>query len=207
MANTIAEPAKIKAVALDFDGVMANLDLNWKVAIRQASEIAGYDIKSLITFYEKCFGTPLFQEISAEMEKLEMQALKTSPLLPQVKETVEKLAERKVDLYIVSMQSYRVIKTFLNQNSLTGYFKDIVTREKCPGKKVQVEFVLKTYNVNPSQLLLVDDSKRNIEQCSELGISCFHFQKRVQFFRNDAEAKEAWTKLLDRVLVKTNHKS
>ena len=110
MANTIAEPAKIKAVALDFDGVMTNLDLDWKVAIRQASEIAGYDIKSLITFYEERFGTPLFQEVSAEMEKLEMQALKTSPILPHVKETIEKLAEKKVDLYIVSMQSYRVIK-------------------------------------------------------------------------------------------------
>jgi len=207
MANSITEPAKIKAVALDFDGVMTNLDLDWKVAIRQASEIAGYDIKSLITFYEKCFGTPLFQEISAEMEKLELQALKTSPLLPYVKETVEKLAERKVDLYIVSMQSYLVIKKFLDQNGLAGYFIDIVTREKCPGKKVQVEFVLKTYNVSPSQLLLVDDSKRNIEQCSELGISCFHFQKRVQLFRNGAAAKEAWTKLLDLVLVKTNHKS
>jgi HAD superfamily hydrolase (TIGR01509 family) len=195
MANNL-EFTRIKAVALDFDGVMANLDLDWKVAIRQASEIAGYDIKSLITFYEKCFGTPLFQEISAKMEKLEMQALKTSPILPQVKETVEKLVERKADLYIVSMQSYLVIKTFLDQNGLAGYFKEIVTREKCPDKKAQVEYVLKTYNVNPSQLLLIDDSKRNIALCSELGISCFHFQNRVQFFRNDIAAKDLWSKVL-----------
>jgi phosphoglycolate phosphatase-like HAD superfamily hydrolase len=200
MANTIAEPAKIKAVALDFDGVMTNLDLDWKVAIRQASEIAGYDIKSLIIFYEKCFGTPLFQEISTEMEKLEMQALKTSPVLPHVKENIERLAERKVDLYIVSMQSYRVIKTFLSQNSLTGYFKEIITREKCPNKKAQVEYVLKTYNVNPIQLLLVDDSKRNIEQCSELGISCFHFQNTVQFLRKGNNAKEPWGKVLNLIV-------
>ena len=200
MANTIAEPAKIKAVALDFDGVMANLDLDWKVAIRQASEIAGYDIKSLITFYEKCFGTPLFQEINAEMEKLEIQALKTSPILPHVKETIEKLAERKVDLFIVSMQSYRVIKTFLDQNGLAGYFKDIIPREKCPNKKAQVEYVLKNYNVNPIQLLLVDDSKRNITLCSELGISCFHFQNTVQFLRKGNNAKEPWDKVVNLIV-------
>jgi HAD superfamily hydrolase (TIGR01509 family) len=200
MANTIAEPAKIKAVALDFDGVMANLDLNWKIAIRQASEIAGYDIKSLITFYEKCFGSQLFQKISAEMEKLEMQALKTSPILPHVKETVEKLAERKVDLFVVSMQSYCVIKTFLNQNGLTRYFKDFITREKCPGKKAQVEYVLKNNNVNPSQLLLVDDSKRNITICSELGISCFHFQNTAKLLRKGNNAKEPWDKVLNLIV-------
>ena len=76
MANNIEKPAKIKVVALDFDGVMANLDLDWKAAIRQASAIAGYDIKSLILFYEQQFGTPLFEKISGEMEKLELQALK-----------------------------------------------------------------------------------------------------------------------------------
>ncbi len=200
MANNIAKPAKIRAVALDFDGVIANLDLDWKAAIRQASAIAGYDIKSLITFYEQCFGTPLFQKISAEMEKLEIQALKTSPILPDAKEAIKKLAEKNVGLYIVSMQSNCVIKTFLDQNGLTSYFKDIVTREKCPGKKSQVEYVLKNYSITPSQLLLVDDSKRNITLCSKLGISCFHFQNRVQFLRGKNTAKEPWSKVLTLII-------
>jgi len=200
MANSITEPAKIRAVALDFDGVIANLDLDWKAAIRQASAIAGYNIKSLITFYEQCFGTPLFQKISAEMEKLELQALITSPILPDAKETIKKLAEKNVDLYIVSMQSNGLIKTFLDQNGLTSYFKDIVTREKCPNKKAQVEYVLKTYNVTPSQLLLVDDSNRNIALCSDLGISCFHFQNRVHFLSYENAATEPWGKVLNLVI-------
>ena len=179
MANNIEKPAKIKVVALDFDGVMANLDLDWKAAIRQASAIAGYDIKSLILFYEQQFGTPLFEKISGEMEKLELQALKTSPILPHVKESIEKLAQKNVDLYIVSMQSSRVIKTFLEQNGLSGYFKEIVTREKCPGKKAQVEYVLKQAGVSPNELLLIDDAIRNITMCSELGVACFHFQNKV----------------------------
>jgi HAD superfamily hydrolase (TIGR01509 family) len=190
MANNITK-GTIRVVALDFDGVMANLDLDWKAAIQQASAIAGYDIKSLILFYEEKFGTPLFEKISAEMEKLELQALKTSPVLPHVKESIEKLAQKNMDLYIVSMQSSRVIKTFLDQNGLASYFKEIVTREKCPGKKAQVEYVLKKAGVNPNQLLLVDDSKRNISLCSELGVVCFHFQNKAGFLRKDI-AKESW---------------
>ncbi len=196
MANNIEKPANIKAVAFDFDGVMAKLDLDWKAAIRQASAIAGYDIKSLITFYEECFGTPLFQKISAEMEKLELEALKTSPILPYVEESIQKIAEKDVDLYVVSMQSQRVINEFLTQYGLAGYFKDIVTREKCPGKKAQVDCVLKTYGINPSQLLLVDDSKRNITLCGELGVACFHFQNKHSFLNKQNAAKETWDNIL-----------
>jgi HAD superfamily hydrolase (TIGR01509 family) len=195
MANNIEKPAKIRVVALDFDGVMANLDLDWKAAIRQASAIAGYDIKSLILFYEQQFGTPLFEKISCEMEKLELQALKTSPILPYVKESILKIAKKNVDLYIVSLQSSRVIKTFLEQNGLPGYFKEIVTREKCPGKKAQVEYVLKQTDVSPNDLLLIDDAIRNIKMCSELGVACFHFQNKVGLFRKSV-AQESWDKIV-----------
>jgi HAD superfamily hydrolase (TIGR01509 family) len=194
MANNIEKPAKIKAIAFDFDGVMANLDLDWKATIHQASVIAGYDVKSLILFYEECFGNPIFQKISNEMEKLELQALKTSPILPYVEESIQKLAKKGVDLYIVSMQSKRVIKEFLTQHGLTCYFKDIVTREKCPGKKAQVQYVLKIYDIKPSQLLFIDDSKRNINLCSELGVSCFHFQNKIGFLGK--QNAEIWDKLL-----------
>ena len=81
------------------------------------------------------------------------------------------------------MQSSRVIKTFLEQNGLSGYFKEIVTREKCPGKKAQVEYVLKQAGVSPDELLLIDDAIRNITMCSELGVACFHFQNKSLLFR------------------------
>ena len=54
MANNIEKTAKIKTVAMDFDGVITSLDIDWKVAVRQASSIVGHDIKSLNQFYEEC---------------------------------------------------------------------------------------------------------------------------------------------------------
>ena len=192
MADNIG---KIKAIALDFDGVIVNLDLDWKAAICQASAISGYDIKSLILFYEEQFGTPIFEKISGEMETLELHALRTSPILPHVKEAIEMLAQKNIDLYIVSMQSQRVIKQFLEQHGLEVYFKEIVTREKCPGKKAQVTYVLKQAGINPIQLLLIDDSKRNISLCSELGVACFHFQNKAGLFRKSV-TEESWEKIV-----------
>jgi len=63
----MARSLDIKAVALDFDGVVTNLDVDWKDAVRRASEIAGYDVKSLNLFYDTNGDTCLFKKISYEI--------------------------------------------------------------------------------------------------------------------------------------------
>jgi len=196
MASHIEKSGKITAVAFDFDGVITSLDLDWHAAIREASAIADYNVKSLLLFYEEQFGKPLFDKVSGEMEKLELESIKRAQLLPYVKEALAQLSEKGVDLYIVSMQTEKVISEFLNKYELSSYFKDIVTREKCSTKKAQVEYVLKIYNISPNQLLLVDDLKRNIVSCAELGIVCFHFQAKAGFLWKQDMAKEAWNKIL-----------
>lgn len=175
MENNIDKTQKVKVVALDFDGVITCLNVDWELAIRQASALVGYDIKSLILFYENNFDTVNFKKVSTEIEKLELEALKKAHLLPCVKEVLQKLSEKNLETYIVSLQSYRVIKAFLDQHELTNYFKGIITRENCPGKKAQVECIAKEKGLFPSQILLIDDNRRNINLCRELGVACFHF--------------------------------
>jgi phosphoglycolate phosphatase-like HAD superfamily hydrolase len=181
---------KVYAVALDFDGVIANLDVDWNNTIRQASKIAGYDIKSLILFYEQNFGTSIFQKVSVEMEKIELDALKKSQPVPFIAWFLQNLAEKQVDVYIVSMQSLRVIETFLDQQGLSIYVKEIITREKCPGKRAQVEYVAKNIS---GKVVFVDDSKRNISNCEGLNVVCFYFPRN----QKPNEAKKSWNKILD----------
>ena len=188
MANNIN--SKVSAVALDFDGVIANLEIDWKNAIKQGSKTAGYDIRSLLLFYEECFGTPIFQKVSSETEKIELEALKKSQKVPYVAEFLQKLSEKNIEIYIVSMQSQRVIQTFLNQQGLNKYFKEIVTREQYPTKQAQVQYVTKTTS---GKVLFVDDSKRNIENCKGLGVLSFYFARNPE----PKDAEKAWRKLLD----------
>ena len=186
---------KIKVVALDFDGVVTNLNIDWKAAIRTASTIVGYDIKSLLTFYEASYGKPIFQTVSKRIEQLELEALKDAKPKPFVKEFLQQLSERHVDTYMVSMQSALVVKKFLNENNLTPYVKDIVTRETYPSKKAQVAHVIEASNISPDQVLLVDDSARNISTCKELGVLCFHFARQP----NPRRTKEMWNSILNSI--------
>jgi beta-phosphoglucomutase-like phosphatase (HAD superfamily) len=167
---------KIKIVALDFDGVITNLNVDWNYAIRLASQIAGYDIKSLLTFYETSHDTPIFYLVSREIEKIEREALKSAEPTPFLNEFLDKILKANVEVCLVSMQSDIVIKTFLRRHNLTHYFKEILTRERFSSKKTQVEYILNCLGVKPEEVLLVDDLKRSIEQCKKLGIRCFHFK-------------------------------
>jgi HAD superfamily hydrolase (TIGR01509 family) len=184
---------KIKVIALDFDGVVTNLNINWQAAIRTASTIVGYDIKSLLTFYETSYGKPIFQKVSKRIEQLELEALKDAKLKPFIKEFLQQLSERRIEMYVVSMQSALVVKKFLSEHDLNSYFKDIVTRETYPSKNTQVTNVLEKSGISPSQVLLVDDSARNISKCKELGVICFHFASH----KNSQRTREMWNSILN----------
>ena len=153
----------------------------------------GYDVKSLILFYENNFGTQNFKKVSSEIEKIELEAIKKAPVLPYVKEVMQKLSEKQRRNLRCFNAKLRVVKEFLDQHELSAYFKGIITREKCPGKKAQVQFLLKETGSSPSQLLLVDDNKRNISLCSELGVACFLFQGK----QNSKDAKKVWDKVIE----------
>ncbi len=184
---------KVKIIALDFDGVITNLNIDWNAAIRLASTIVGYDIKSLITFYDDSYGTPIFQTVSKRMEQLELEALKDAKLTAFIREFLQQLSERRIETYVVSMQSALVVKKFLSEHDLTSYFKDVVTRERYPSKTAQVTYVLDKSGVCPDQVLLVDDSARNISKCKELGVLCFHFARQ----QNSRRTRETWNSILN----------
>jgi phosphoglycolate phosphatase-like HAD superfamily hydrolase len=180
---------KVSAVALDFDGVIVNVEVDWKQMIKKASEISGQEVKSLLTFYEQNFGTSTFEKVSPEIEKVELEALKTSPQVPFIEDTLKTLAEKKIPIYIVSMQTKRAITGYLEQHGLSGYIKEVVSRERYPNKRAQVQYV--TTQTAGGQVLFVDDLKRNLDSCRDLGVVCFLFQRT----NKPKDAKEAWNKL------------
>lgn len=193
MENSVRSGSKLRAVALDFDGVITNLDIDWNSALRLASRITGSNVKSLLTFYEASHGSPIFRKVSEEIEKLELEALKNAELTPFVREFLEKISEIYVETYMVSMQSAPAVEKFLHQHDLACYFKEILTRERFPCKKAQIEYILEKSQVSSNEVLLVDDSERNITSCKELGIRCFHFARR----QDAARTKQMWDSAID----------
>jgi HAD superfamily hydrolase (TIGR01509 family) len=195
MENSLNLKDKVKVIALDFDGVITNLDVDWNSAIHLASTIVGYNVKSLLTFYEASYGTSSFQTVSREMEKLELEALKHAELTPFVTEFLQKISESRTETYIVSSQSAPAIEEFLRKHGLACYFKEVLTRERFSNKKAQIEYILDKSRVSPDEILLVDDSERNITKCKELGIKCFYFIRR----QDAARTKQMWNSIIGMV--------
>jgi beta-phosphoglucomutase-like phosphatase (HAD superfamily) len=193
MENSLNLKNKVKVIALDFDGVITNLNIDWNSAIRLASTVAGYNIKSLLAFYESSYGTPIFQKVSREIEKLELDALKNAGPTPFVKEFLQEISKDSRETYVVSMQSAPVVEKFLHHHDLVCYFKEILTRERLPSKKAQIEYILEKSRVSPNRVLLVDDSEKNIAKCKELGVTCFYFARR----QNLRKTKEMWKSIVD----------
>jgi beta-phosphoglucomutase-like phosphatase (HAD superfamily) len=127
------------------------------------------------------------------MEKLELQALETAQPTPFIKDFLKKTTVSNIDIYVVSMQSAKVVEKFLQKYELYGYFRGIITREKYPSKKAQVAYILKEKRICPCELLLVDDSKRNINTCQELGVTCFHFFRQ----QSPSKAIKMWDAILN----------
>jgi HAD superfamily hydrolase (TIGR01509 family) len=195
MEDTVNFKRRVMVIALDFDGVITNLDIDWNSAIHLASTIAGYNVKSLLTFYEASHGTSIFKTVSREMEKLEQEALKHAQLTPFVAEFLQKVSETRTETYMVSSQSAPAIEEFLRKHGLARYFKEILTRERFPDKKAQIEYILDKSRVGPDEVLLVDDSKRNITKCKELGIKCFYFTRR----QDVVGTKQMWNTIMGMV--------
>jgi HAD superfamily hydrolase (TIGR01509 family) len=199
MENSVNRKSKVRVIALDFDGVVTNLDIDWDSAIHLASAIAGYEVKSLLTFYETSYGTVIFQKVSREMEKLEQAALAHAELTPFVAEFLQRLSQCGTETYIVSSQSAQVIEEFLRKHGLACYFREILGRERFPNKKAQVEYVLDKSKASSDEVLLVDDSQRNITKCKDLGIRYFYFTRRQDADRT----KQMWNAIIAMVQGRT----
>jgi HAD superfamily hydrolase (TIGR01509 family) len=198
MENNLGSRGNIKVVAFDFDGVITDLNIDWGSAIRLASKVAGYDVRSLLAFYENSYDTPIFQVVSKEIEKVELEALKNAKLTPFIMGFFERLSKIGVEMYVVSMQSSLVVERFLQQHNLAHYFREVLARERFPSKKAQISYILTQSGVNPNRILLIDDLKKNITECKELGMTCFHFMKH----QDSDTIRDTWKQIFE--LIQTH---
>jgi phosphoglycolate phosphatase-like HAD superfamily hydrolase len=125
--------------------------------------------------------------------KLELDALRNAEPTPFVKEFLQEISKHFCETYIVSIQSAFVVEKFLRQHDLAFCFKETLTRKRLPSRRAQIAYILEGSRVSPNEVLLVDDSGKNIAICKELGVTCFYFARG----KNPRKTKEMWDSILD----------
>lgn len=166
-------------IVLDFDGVIMNLDIDWQFVRQKASKLSGFPIDSMLKFFKEYHRTPLFDVINKEVEKFELDALKKASPKPKMMDFLRKTSETEIKTYLATMQSAIVMRFFLDEYEMTKYFQEILTRNDFPNKLAQLKHILEKNQCDPSKILFIDDSLRNISTCKSLGIVCFHHPRNI----------------------------
>lgn len=160
---------------LDFDGVITSLNIDWRKVREEVSRRVGFKVESMIMFWENYFGTEMFEIANDIAEKYELEAVLNSRPYPDIKPALESF---KGTVYVASMQSEKAINLFLNTYDFKKYFKEVLSRNGFKSKIEQIQYVVDKEKEH-KKFIFIDDSKRNIENCQQLGLICIHLERKT----------------------------
>jgi HAD superfamily hydrolase (TIGR01509 family) len=184
----------IKAVIFDLDGTITAFNLDY-MTLR--SEVRGFLIRtgvpaSVLFVNESIFDmlnkTEIFMKNSGKStrtlekvrnealaiaERHELEAAKTTCLLPNVLETLKILKEMGLKIGLCTVNSEKSASYILKRFGVAGFFDAVIPRNKVKRVKPSgehLEAVLKALKVSPKEALLVGDATRDMECAKELKV-------------------------------------
>ena len=184
----------VKAVVFDLDGTVASFNLDYMIV---RSDVRGMLLKKGVpasvllsneSIFEMLKKTEIFlknngkseraiqkvrNEALAIAEKYELEAAKTTGLLPGVVETLKALKKMSLKLGLCTINSDKSTNYILKRFGLAGFFDVIITRNKVKYVKPNIEHLeatLKALKVNPDEALLVGDGTRDMQCARELNV-------------------------------------
>ncbi len=184
----------IRAVVFDLDGTLASFNLDYmtvrsdvrSLLIKKgipasilASNESIFDMLKKTEIFLKNNGksqrviNKTYSEAFSIAEKYELEAAKTTGLLPGVTETLKTLKERNLKLGLCTINSEKSVSYILKRFSIQGLFDAIIPRNKVKNVKPNVEHLEMTLNalkIPPSEALLVGDGIRDMQCAHDLGV-------------------------------------
>jgi HAD superfamily hydrolase (TIGR01549 family) len=116
-----------------------------------------------------------FEEIRKQAlsiaEKYEMEAAKTTELLPGAVETLKELTKMNLKMGLCTTSSEKAASYIVKRFKIDNYFQLLISRDKVKHVKPsteQCEIALKTLNVSPKATLIVGDSTADMKSGKEL---------------------------------------
>ena len=165
----------MNVILFDFDGTIANsLEIALQVTNRLAEEF-GYPTTSLEEFKQlknltsreilkqakiSVFVVPfLVRRFNAEFG----QRIEQLPIVPGMKETLLELKQQGHWLAIVSTNSEKNIRAFLENQKLTDVFDQVASSSRPFGKSRLIKKILRQHQFLPETVYYVGDETRDIE--------------------------------------------
>lgn len=184
----------VKAVVFDLDGTIVDFNLDYRSARAEVIQFLnnhGFP-QSIFSLNESVFEmlkklevyvqnhhmsdkdySRLKKDVLTILEKYEMQAAKSTELVPGALETLQALKKMKLKLGLFTMNNRKSTEHVLSTFRLKPYFQTVVTRDSVPRVKpnpVHLETVLKSLKVKPEETIVVGDSAWDMKAAKELNV-------------------------------------
>ncbi|MGQ4832783.1 MAG: HAD-IA family hydrolase [Candidatus Asgardarchaeia archaeon] len=202
----------LEGILFDLDGTLVNLDVNWsyikKVLVEQKIAKKGDTIISLL--HRLCKeDLNQFRKVSNFIESFEIKASKKIKKDVALISLLNKLKEHNIMLGVVSKQSEKAIRLALENLGILNLIDNIIGRERCYNRLLQIEKSLEALHLNNRNSFFVGDTiiditsainagvypiaiTRNsykVQQYFEIGIPCFD---SVKSFLGSVIAIKQW---------------
>ncbi|AIV06922.1 MULTISPECIES: phosphoglycolate phosphatase [Vibrio] len=188
----------IKFIAFDLDGTLLDSVPDLAVAADQAVQALGFPSVSeeQVRDYvgngaDVLIGRSLSQsltinpELSEELrakarvlfdDYYDQSGHKLSHLYPTVKETLEELHKAGFVMALVTNKPSKFVPDVLEKHDIAKYFVDVLGGDAFPEKKpnpVALNWLMEKHQIQPSEMLMVGDSKNDILAAKNAGCASF----------------------------------
>lgn len=171
----------IKYIAFDFDGTLVDSKEVFLDIFNQIAEKRGFqklnagNIEYLrtLSITERCnfLKVPLYKVpfIAIEFLKDYKKSIDRLVLIDGIREVLEQLHNQGLELVIISSNSEKNIRTFLDLQGI-NCIRQIFCSSNIFGKESLIRKFLKSSGLNASEVIYIGDEVRDIEACRKAGI-------------------------------------
>ena len=177
----------IKAIIFDFGGVLNKIG-NLKKSLDKIKIKTDDEYQKFINFSDEAFNKSHLYEVDdlfvviREFYDVKLSNEEICKLTIEPNDEVIKLLKslsEKYDLYILTSIHKDLMKVFLKERPIAGYFKEIIEtcKEHLSKKDIHLyERVIAKIGYKPEEILFIDDGQKNLDLASSLGMNTILFQ-------------------------------